>query len=361
MVQGNVVTGSCRTANRANAVKFEAVVKEKVFARIYLDNENKDFITVLDAVTRFMKDTQHGGVNANHKIFQRKVFGEKRIKGTQDTMQVYGLQEGVWIHEISERQIQELITARRDEGNSNATILQELVFINQMISHTKRLAYQTPTINFAELKKVNRLKPNRGAVRYLTADEETDLIKELCRVDDYVGTEESNLQRIDSMQFVVCLLDLGCRHGELAKLKISQLDMDKGLVHLWRPKVKNESVLVMTDRVRAILEDRLSVKHADQVYVFENKTGGHRNYAPRVLKSACVRAGLEGITFHKLRHTFASKLVQNNVSLYYVQQLLGHTNSSTTEIYAHLAPNLAAEQAVEIMNRLNVANKEVRV
>ncbi len=53
-----------------------------------------------------------------------------------------------------------------------------------------------------------------------------------------------------------------------------------------------------------------------------------------------------------LRHTFSSRLVQNGVSLYQLQQLLGHTSQHTSSLYAHLTPNHAAQTAMDILNRL---------
>ncbi|MCI0559860.1 MAG: site-specific integrase, partial [Nitrososphaera sp.] len=58
------------------------------------------------------------------------------------------------------------------------------------------------------------------------------------------------------------------------------------------------------------------------------------------------------VTIHTFRHTFASRLVQAGVSLAKVSKLLGHSSVTTTEIYAHLAPNEVSEEAVEVLNRL---------
>ncbi|MGH9961536.1 MAG: tyrosine-type recombinase/integrase, partial [Pyrinomonadaceae bacterium] len=58
------------------------------------------------------------------------------------------------------------------------------------------------------------------------------------------------------------------------------------------------------------------------------------------------------VTIHTLRHTFASRLVQAVVSLVKVSKLLGHSSVTTTEIYAHLAPNEVSEEAVMVLNRL---------
>ena len=57
------------------------------------------------------------------------------------------------------------------------------------------------------------------------------------------------------------------------------------------------------------------------------------------MRSACKRAGLTGVTFRTLRHTFASWLVMNGTPLFEVSQLLRHASIQMTERYAHLAPD----------------------
>jgi len=63
------------------------------------------------------------------------------------------------------------------------------------------------------------------------------------------------------------------------------------------------------------------------------------NFYNRIYQPACIKAKLDDVTFHTLRHTFASHLAMADTTLYAIQKLLGHANIRTTERYAHLAPS----------------------
>ncbi len=111
----------------------------------------------------------------------------------------------------------------------------------------------------------------------------------------------------------------------------------------------------MTNRLERTLTERFKNKRENQVYVFENREKlGPRNYSPKSFLAAVNRAGLtEKISFHGLRRTYASRLVQANVSSGAVAQLLGHRNSLMVEKhYGHLAPNQASKAAVDILNKM---------
>ena len=76
-------------------------------------------------------------------------------------------------------------------------------------------------------------------------------------------------------------------------------------------------------------------------YVFAKENGEHFNpdhFSKRNLDAALERAGVRRITFHVLRHTYASQYMQNGGNIYDLQKILGHTSVTMTMKYAHLSP-----------------------
>ncbi len=159
------------------------------------------------------------------------------------------------------------------------------------------------------------------------------------------------------------LLDTGARYSEVAEVGWTSIDtINWKTINIYRNKVGNEGTLVMTDRLRDILQRRYA-ECGTSPYVFPSRDDLNeaRGYATKGIRAAIARAGLNTdalvkrygkFTPHSLRHTFASRLVQNGVSLYAVSKLLGHSNTTVTERYAFLAPSHVAEQAADILNQL---------
>jgi len=71
------------------------------------------------------------------------------------------------------------------------------------------------------------------------------------------------------------------------------------------------------------------------------------------IRKAFKRAGLTDCTIHTLRHTHASRLIQNGLSVYEVRAVLGHTDIKTTMRYAHLEQVSVTQKARDVINRLN--------
>ena len=161
----------------------------------------------------------------------------------------------------------------------------------------------------------------------------------------------------DAYDLAILLLDTGARYSEIARLEWKQVSLVERSINLWRPKVQNESVLFMTDRVYEAL-NRRSGERNQYIHVFQNKKGERRGYAGQSLRKALKRAGLSGFTIHTLRHTHATRLIKNGVSLYEVKEVLGHTDIKTTMRYAHLDRRDVLRRTRDVINQLNQEQKQ---
>jgi len=100
----------------------------------------------------------------------------------------------------------------------------------------------------------------------------------------------------------------------------------------------------MADRVAAELDrwSKRSVYTSDQSLVFAHPQTGNpldRTKVTRRFQQACTDAGVSVITFHELRHTFATQMAARGVPLRKLQEWLGHADIKTTQIYTHYAPD----------------------
>jgi integrase len=87
-------------------------------------------------------------------------------------------------------------------------------------------------------------------------------------------------------------------------------------------------------------------------FVFSSKAGGPRGYSAIAIRKAMRRARLSDCTIHTLRHTHATRLIQNGMNVYEVRTVLGHTDVRTTMRYAHLEQADVATKARDVLERL---------
>lgn len=165
------------------------------------------------------------------------------------------------------------------------------------------------------------LKVHNGRIRFLTREEEAT------HLDWYAS---KNLTH-HGWVFAV-LIDTGMRMGEFYNLTEQDLDMEQKLIHIWETKADLPRTVPMTSRVFDIFKTH----GTDLEWRPERVNFGRR------FKDARESLGLADDTEyvpHALRHTCASRLVQNGVDILYVQKWLGHKQIIMTQRYAHLAPD----------------------
>lgn len=163
--------------------------------------------------------------------------------------------------------------------------------------------------------------------RVLKADEETRLLRNATPA----------IQDI-----VLYALNTGSRIGEIFSLKWQDVDLDQSMINSFSHKTQKIRIVPINSEVRRILEYwKLGKKNE---YVFYNqKTGGSFVDLDAGLEQACEKAEIEGVTWHTLRHTFASRLLERGADIITVKELLGHSTVTVTMRYTH--SNLASKVA----------------
>ncbi len=142
-----------------------------------------------------------------------------------------------------------------------------------------------------------------------------------------------------------CILSLlysaGLRRSELLHLKLTDIDSKRMLVKVENTKGNKDRYTLLS---ATLLKDlRIYYKQwKPKEYLFEGPKGGM--YSGSSIKEIVSRAAkksriLKKVTPHMLRHSFATHLLENGTDLRYIQSLLGHNSSKTTEIYTHVAVN----------------------
>lgn len=257
-----------------------------------------------------------------------------------------------YLDEITSADVERIKLEKIQHGYSNQTIKHIINVIRGALKYMARMGFQSPSIEYPKITLP------KGKLRYLTFDEERKLLDANEPTRDIkgmppFGSRPKNTQREmnDLYDFLIMLLDTGARYGELCTLTWQQVDLKAKTISLWRHKVKNESILYMSERTYQVLKKRFDIKTSN--FIFENSTGGARNYIPSTLRRTFSRAGLPDCTAHTLRHTHATRLIQNGLNLYEVKEILGHADIKTTMRYAHIEQRTVSIKAREVIDRLN--------
>ena len=218
-----------------------------------------------------------------------------------------------------------------------ATVNKELTILKAMLNK----AVEWGNLRSSPASRISKLTDPVKPPKFLTAEECSKLIK-ACRCSRTKGL----------YPFVATALYAGLRKDELFHLEWTDVDLEHGMLQIvnkaeWHTKTYEPRIIPMPRKLREILREH--PRHPDSLYVFYNRDGTRFHDIRWSFDKAVKCAGLDHLTFHSLRHTYASLLVMNGKDLPTVQRLLGHRDIKTTMRYAHLAPD-HLRQAVEDMD-----------
>jgi integrase/recombinase XerD len=149
-----------------------------------------------------------------------------------------------------------------------------------------------------------------------------------------------SLENIKHRMILVLTYSAGLRVSEVVRLKLEDIDEERKLIHIRQAKGRKDRYTVLSK----VAWDLLSVylkKYKPEEWLFvgsQPETHITERTVQHIFEKACEKAGIKkDVSVHSLRHSFATHLLEGGTDLRYIQELLGHASSKTTEIYTHVS------------------------
>lgn len=132
----------------------------------------------------------------------------------------------------------------------------------------------------------------------------------------------------------------GLRRSELLHLKPSDIDSKRNLIIIRQSKGKKDRIVPLSSKILVMLREYFKI-FKPKTWLFEGQKESEpysEKSLQNVLKQSLAKCNItKPVTLHWLRHSYATHLLENGTDLRYIQELLGHSSSRTTEIYTHVS------------------------
>ncbi len=137
------------------------------------------------------------------------------------------------------------------------------------------------------------------------------------------------------------LYSSGVRVSEATRIKLDDLDLSEHIARVRGGKGNKDRVIILSKRWIKDLKKYVKRKKFPSEFVFSKRTNPKPISADtiqRIIKCAAEKAGItKHVSPHTLRHSFATHLLENGTDIRIIQELLGHSNLNTTQVYAHVS------------------------
>jgi integrase len=224
--------------------------------------------------------------------------------------------------------------------------------VNRFLSLLARmfnLAIQWGILQVNPCKGIGKAKELKRE-RFLTKEEIKRLLTALDNSENQIAANAIKL-----------LLFTGTRKNEILTLEWKHVNLKDKTFFLPMTKNGEPRTVVLNDIAVDVLVAMEEHKVAGNPYVFPSRKGsvsGHIIDPKKVFAKVLKEAKIEGFRLHDLRHTYASILVNNGVSLYKVKELLGHQDISITQRYSHLQDEALREASSSVASVVNSLRSE---
>ncbi len=311
---GHRYQGSLKTQSKKLAEKLYHKIVSDIIEGTYFKNKANKY-TFKDLVDTYLKTYQKLRDNYTVKKLL-PVFGDYKLS------------------EISTSMIINYMNKRLTEVKP-ATVYQELALMRRMFNVAIKEFGWINENPVSKISGISALTKNSARDRWLTLEEEQKLL--------------SVASPLWFKRLLIFALDTGMRRSEILNLKWKDIDLKKGFIRVEKSKNGEKRAIPCTKRVISILTE---IKK-EKIVNISGKVFPHSIDAIRsALQRALEKAQIEDFHFHDLRHTFATRLVQNGVDLYVVKELLGHKTIAMTMRYAHHCSD-SLKPFISVLDNLN--------
>lgn len=150
----------------------------------------------------------------------------------------------------------------------------------------------------------------------------------------------NSLTNLKHKTMLALIYSCGLRSGELLRLVPKDIDSNRNIILIRQSKGKKDRIAPLSDKTIEMLR-KYYLEFKPKTFLFEGQNVGEK-YDERslqvVMKKAVIRSKInKPATLHWLRHSYATHLLEAGTDLRYIQEILGHSSSKTTEIYTHVS------------------------
>ncbi|MCM8792490.1 MAG: tyrosine recombinase XerC [Candidatus Omnitrophica bacterium] len=234
--------------------------------------------------------------------------------------------KGISLDNVDHLVLRKYLAELKQKNYKSSSLNRKLSCIRSFFKFLFREGY----IQFNPASLISGPKQEKSLPAFLTEEEVIRLLEMV------PSDKESSLR---DKAILETFYSTGMRISELVGLDISDIDFISGTVKV-KGKGKKERLLPIGDKALEAIHNYLNIRSKrEEEAVFLNKFGkritvrGVRNIVSKYVRLAALKGG---VSPHTLRHSFATHLLERGADLRSVQELLGHTNISTTQIYTHL-------------------------
>ncbi len=298
-----------------------------------------------------LPDSSRRGVKFSELVADAIKFSEKHHRASKDFEQRANLALDEFGDRVAEsittRELQEWIDEMAEERDWTGGTRNRF---KSTLSTVFREGMRAGKVKVNPARLIRRSKESLGRVRFLSYEEEAKLRKAIAatlpgRIKD---EGESAFAQLD------VALHTGMRKSEQFIATWDQVDLEHGFIYLSMTKNGSDRFVTLNSAVvevlRGLQERHKELRLPPDSTLFHSKRDGLIKNPRKWFATALEQAEIRGVTWHTLRHTFASRLVMAGVDLKTVQELMGHKTIAMTARYAHLAPTHKL-QALETLVR----------